>query len=773
MWAQSLAIALVMACGVAVLVLSVGTYRSIEETRTAYYERYRFGDVFASAVRAPNTLAHAIASIDGVAAVETRIVEPVLLDIEGMREPATGMAISIPPSGDIAVNALFVREGRLPEPARANEVAVNANFAIAHGFEIGGTFDAIINGSKIRLTIVGIVLSPEYVYAIGPGDMMPDDRRFGVLLAAAGNAASLFDLRGAFNSVAVRLLPGANEVAVLERIDALTAPYGGIGAYGRKDQLSNAFLDGELVQLRGMAAMVPPIFLLVSAFLINMTLSRLITLEREQIGLLKASGYSRTAVAWHYVKLVLVISVVGIAIGWAVGTWAGHGMTVMYAEFYAFPFLLFYTDPGTYVIAAAISMGAAVAGAVQAIRTAFTLPAAVAMQPPVPPAYRRLLPVSFGHLSFFSSLNVMAFRHIVRHPVRSTLTALGIAFSVSLMTMALGTIDSMNFMMDVIFFRTERQDVSLAFAGQKPEAVVQSVQRLPGVLTAEPFLALPAELRHGHRTRQISIVGKPPDADLSRVLDLALDPVTLPESGLAVGDRVAELLDVRLGDMVTVEFLDGRRLVTELPVTQIIRSYIGLMVFMDIDALARAARTGPRLSGVHVSIDPTLLDNLYAAVKDAPAVGAVALQALAFERFRATMEQNILLVLMVYLVLSAVIAFGVVYNIARIQLSERARELAILRVLGFGRAEVSNVLLIEIAIVVAAAQPIGWGFGWLVGYFVTSGLASDLFRVPFVVEPSTFAISTLAVAGFAVLSALIVRRRVDRLDLIRVLKTRE
>lgn len=773
MWAQSLAIALVMACGVAVLVLSVGTYRSLEETRAAYYERYRFGDAFASAVRAPRAIVDDIAAIDGVSAIEARIVSPVILDIEGMREPATGIVISLPAIGEIAVNALFLREGRLPEPARANEVAVNANFVAAHALSVGDSFEAIVNGSRLRLSIVGIVLSPEHVYAIGPGDLMPDDRRFGIVWMPEATLASLFDLGGAFNSLALRLLPGANEAAVLERVDALTAPFGGVGAHGRADQLSNAFLDGELIQLQGMATIIPPIFLLVSAFLINMTLSRLITLEREQIGLLKAIGYSRSAVAWHYVKFVLAIAVVGIAIGAGAGTWLGRQMTVLYAEFYAFPFLIFRTDPGTYLIAAGISVAAAVVGAIQAIRTAFSLPAAVAMQPPVPPVYRRLLGGALERVSFFSALTIMALRHIIRHPVRSSLASLGIGFSVGLISMGVGTIDSMNFMMDTIFFRAERQDLSIAFSSQRPPGALYAVERLPGVLVAEPFLGAPAELSNGHLSRQIFIVGKPASTDLSRVLDLDHNPVTLPESGLAIGDRVAGILGVRLGDSVRVEFLDGLRRVVEVPITQIIQSYIGLVVYMDIDALAKLAGTGPRLSGAYLSIDANRLDDLYAAVKATPAIGAIGLQSLAYEQFRATMEENIFIMIALYIVLSGVIAFGVVYNSARIQLSERARELAILRVLGFRRREVSNVLLIEIALITAAAQPIGWFFGYGMGYVVTNGLASDLFRVPFIVQPATFAIATIAIGAAAAISALIVRRRVDRLDLIRVLKTRE
>ena len=773
LWAQSLAIALVMACGVATLVLAIGTYQSLDETRSAYYERYRFGDVFASVTRAPNSLARTIAAIDGVAAVETRVASPVVLDIPDMREPATGLAISVPESGDIAVNDVFLRQGRMPGRGHGNEVAVNWNFAQAHRFTIGSTFEAIINGSKVSLTIVGIVLSPEYIYALGPGDMMPDNRRFGVLWMQEPVLAPLFNLDGAFNSVSLRLLPGASQSAVIEPLDRLLEPYGGTGAYGRKDQLSNAFLDGELVQLKGMAEIIPPIFLAVSAFLINMILSRLISLEREQIGLLKALGYGRFAVVWHYLKLVLVIAALGTLIGIAGGTWLGRALTRLYAEFYSFPFLLFRSTPGVYLIAVGISFAAAILGALRAVSTAFALPAAVAMHPPAPQVYRRALGGLLGGRMIFSQLTTMALRHVVRHPVRSALTAVGIAFSVALVEVALGTMDSVTAMLDAIYYRTDRQDATLAFNTPRGPAVVAEAENLPGVVTAEPYLEHPVRISNGPYSRQLAITGKPPGADLSRVLDMDLEPVVLPPTGLALGDRVAQILHVNVGDMVRVTMLDGDRRTVEAPVTQIIQSYIGLMVFMDIDALARLAGTGSRVSGVHVALDSARLDDLYAAVKKTPQVSAVALMTVSRQRMEETMQQNMNISLFVYFALAVIIAFGVVYNSARIQLSERARELASLRVLGFSRAEVSSILFIEVGVVVALAQPIGWLVGTGFGLLITQSLATDIFRVPFVIELRTYAVGSLVVVAAALFSAAIVRRRIDRFDLVRVLKTRE
>jgi putative ABC transport system permease protein len=337
----------------------------------------------------------------------------------------------------------------------------------------------------------------------------------------------------------------------------------------------------------------------------------------------------------------------------------------------------------------------------------------------------------------------------------------------------MGTIASIDFMIDVIFFRTDRQDATILFAAEQSESILPLVLRLPGVMTAEPYLDLPVTLSNGQHSRRAVVTGKSAETDLSRVLDLDLEPVTLPESGLVLGDRLASLLHVSAGDLIRIDFLTGERRTVEAPVAQVIQSYIGLMAYMDKDALARLSGTGPRVSGAHLAIDGARLDDLYAAVKETPEVASVALQSIARIRFQETMQENILIMITVYFTLAVIIAFGVVYNSARIQLSERARELATLRVLGFGRGEVSRVLFIETGVIIAVAQPIGWGFGTAIGYFVTESIASDLFRVPFEIEPSIFAIASLVVVGAALVSALIVRRRVDRLDLVRVLKTRE
>jgi putative ABC transport system permease protein len=787
LWAQALAIALVMASGVTTLILAVGAYRSLEETRSAYYERYRFAEVFASTKRAPEFVERQILEISGVATAETRISEFALLDIEGMEQPATGRALSLPDYRDATLNRIFLREGRLPEIGRVDEVTINEAFAKAQGFKLGSRFHAILNGYKRPLTVVGIALSPEFIYAVGPGDLIPDDRRFGILWMSEKALAAIFDLDGAFNSVSLKLLRGANSAEVIQQLDDILERYGGTGAVSRKDQPSHAFIDAELKQLKSMAQVIPPIFLLVSAFLINITLTRLIALEREQIGLLKALGYWRTSIAVHYMKLIICIAAVGIFIGFFAGTWLGQGLTRLYADFFHFPFLIFQRGIDIYVIAAGISITTALAGGMRSIYTALTLPPAVAMSPPLPTHYTHLGIEKLQLVKQFSQLTIMAIRHIIRWPVRSGLTVLGISMSGALLITALFSLDSIEFMIDTIYFQADRQDATLNFTQKRPVKVLQEVEHLPGVLAVEPYRSVAVRLRHGHYHRKLAIVGRAPNADLSRVLDKDNHPVELPQSGLLLSKRVAKLLHVSRGDMVDIEILDDsrgqgsldatsigtRRSTRRLPVAGVIQSFLGLAVYMDLNALNEMLDEAPVVSGVHMAIDDSQTKSLFKAIKGLPAVSSIALQGASLAKFRETLAKNLTIMTSVYVVLSIIIAFGVVYNSARIQLSERAREFASLRVLGFTKGEVSHVLLLELAMLVLTAIPLAWFIGYGFAWATVQGFESDLYSLPFIIKSDTYAISAFVVLAAATVSALLVRRRIDQLDMIKALKTRE
>lgn len=773
LWPQALAIALVLAAGAATLILGIGAYQSLSETRAAYYERNRFADVFADLTRAPKIVEDEIARIPGVASVETRIAKIALLDLPTVPEPASAMFVSIPEFQEQKLNLLYMRSGRLPLPADENEVVVSEPFAKANGFDIGSTFDAILNGRKRTLRVVGTALSPEFIYSLGPYGLIPDDRRYGIVWMREKALAAAYDLTGAFSSVHLKLTSAASEPEAIQQLDGILARYGGLGAHGRRDQTSHAFLDAELQQLKAMSRILPPVFLLVAAFLVNMTLSRLILLEREQIGLLKALGYGGVAVGWHYLQFALAIAAVGIVIGIGAGTWLGFGMTRLYAEFYHFPFLVFRTDPAIYVIAAGVTLAAAAVGAVRAVREVVALPPAVAMSPPAPAIYRRLLPEAFYALVNIPQSLIMVTRHLLRWPVRTVSSVLGIALAVSVLVGSLWAFGSTEFMIDVTYNRAERANATINFGHERSMSAYFDTFALPGVLTAEPYRSVPVRIYHGPVERRIAISGKPSQSDLSRVLGPGLKPVQLPESGIALSDALAKILKAKIGDIVEVELLERDRRRAVLPVTGVIEGYLGLNAYMSLPALNRLMREGAVISGVNLLYDTARQDDLFRRLKTTPVANFIALQRTTLQNFRQTLQENLLVMITVYVSLGMIIAFGVVYNFARISLSEQGRELASLRVLGFHKSEVSAILLSELAVLTIVAQPLGWAIGYFFAWAMVQGFSSELYRVPLIVERSVYAWASVIVFASALASALVVRQRIDRLDLIEVLKTRE
>ena len=773
LWAQALAIALVLAAGVATIVLGNGAYRSLDETRAAYYERYRFADLFATAKRFPRTVVNQIAKINGVSVAEGRIEQSAVLDIDGFNQPATGQILSLPAGRTLRLNALVMKSGRLPENNRNNEVVVSATFADAHKFQPGSQFRAVLNGRKKRLTIVGIALSPEFIYALGPGDLIPDDRRYGIIWMGERAAEAAFDLDGAYNGIVAKLERSATPDAVIADVDRLLDRYGGTGAFTRKDQPSHAFIDAELNQLRTMSKIIPPIFFAVAAFLINMALSRLIVREREQIGLLKAVGYSSRDIALHYLKFVSLIALVGVLVGIFAGNYLGRGMTRLYAEFFHFPFLFFHYSTFIYLAATALSLAAAWLGALSAVRHAVQLSPAVAMAPPAPPNYGRNIFALPRIARLLPSAASMILRHTLRFPVRSGLTIMGIAASGGLLIMSMSTWDSIEFMIDVTYFRLQRQDITVTFRELQPQRVVHDLSKLTGVRQVETLRYAPAKLRHRHWQKRIALEGIERDADLRKTLGLDLERVRVPDVGVALSEKLAQTLRVGIGDRIEIDLTQGKRRRFTLPVTAVLQGYIGLQAVMELDTLNRLIGEGNVVSAADLLVDTNKIEALYRELKDMPAVSAVMLQKNSLAMFRKTLARNINIMMTTFIVLAVIITFGVVYNSARIQLSERGRELASLRVLGFRRAEVSAILLGEIALLAILALPFSWAFGYVFNWLLISGFDTDLYRVPFAISRHTYVYASLIMLLAATVAAFIVRLRIDRLDLIRVLKTRE
>lgn len=770
---QALAISLIVASGVAVLVMSLTAMQSLSDSSRAYYDRSRFADVFASVKRAPLHLRHDLAALEGVQAVEVRVMQFALLDMPGLREPVTGRLVSLPEQGAPALNRLRLVSGRLPDPLRRDEVVVSEAFAEAHDLAPGSRFGALLNGRRQMLTVTGIGQSPEFIYAIGPGALMPDPEHYGVLWMREPVLAAAFGLDGAFNDLALRLYPGAGVVDVVARVDALLAPYGGIGAYDRGDQLSHWFVTNEIAQLQTLARILPVVFLLVAAYLTNMVLARLVYLERAEIGLLKAFGYSNVAVVWHYAKMVVVLSIVGLLLGWGLGLWLGRWMTAMYAEYFRIPELIFRPGPWVFVLSAVVSVGASLIGVMSAARYAGTLPPAEAMRPPQPPVFRHRSGSLTRWLAALDQPTRIIVRQLLRRPVRSLLTSLGLAAALGLLVVSLQWFDALDHLIDEYFERQQRQDMTLVLADPAPLSVVRDVARLPGVLAVEPSRSAPVRFKAGHRSHREALVGLPSGARLTRLADADGKPVAVPRHGLLLADMLARKLGVVAGDRVQVQLLDGRRQHLELPVAAVFESSIGMAAYVDLEALNRALLEPGLVNVLQVVVDPASETALFASVQGIAPIAGVTLKRAATDMFDETIGETMLVMVMFYLAFAGTMSFGMVYNNLRIVLSERGRELATLRVLGFRPGEVSYMLFGEAGMLMLLALPLGCAFGWLLAIIMAARFETELFRIPVAIEPATYALAVVLTLAAALPSVILVQRRLQKLNLIAVLKTRE
>lgn len=770
---QATAVALVMASGLAVMIMARSLIVSLESARDAYYTNCRFADVFCDLKRAPNALRSRLAEIPGIAAVDTRVTGSVILDLPGLKEPADGKIVSLPEDRPQQLNLIFLRTGRLPEPGSNNEVVVGEAFAGAHAFSPGDTIEATIHGARQRLRIVGIGLSPEYVYQTPPGESVPDSRRFGVFWMNERALATALTLNGAFNNVVAEVASSADRRAVMAEIDHILGPYGGLIAYDRSDHLSAKQIDDRVRVLRGFSVAFPTVFLGIAAFMSSAVLTRLVRLQREQIAQLKAFGYSSGQVGWHYLKFAFVIVLVATIAGGLFGLWMGNEVVILYRQFFHFPSLPFRPDWTAILLAFVASAATSFLGVIGAVWQAVRLPAAEAMRPEPPAQFRPSAIERLGLQRLISPAFRMALRNLERKPWQAFFTTLGLAFATGIPIVPGAIRDGIAYLIDFQWDLAQRQDVTLSLIEPGSSSALSDMRSLPGVLSAEPFRSVTARLWHEHHERRVAVTGLPRDARLNRLLDQNGTPLTLPPSGLLISAKLAEILGAKPGDTIRVEVQEDRRPVFDTVVAGTITDFAGVGAYMDIDALRRLMREGSTVSGAHLAVDPAQWDDLLSQARRSPRIGSFTITRDARLSFDRTTGEMMGTMQAIYFGFAIIVSFGVVYNGARIALSERGRDLATLRVVGFTHREVATVMIGELALLTLLAIPPGLFIGNRLAGALVYASSTESVRLPLVLTAQTYATAALIVFLSSGLSFAVVSRRIRNLDLLGVLKARE
>jgi putative ABC transport system permease protein len=771
---QAIAVALVMACGLAMMIMTRSLIVSLETARDDYYRDYRFGQVFTRLKRAPLAVEAELAAIPGVAAVQTGIALQATLDVPGIDQPAVGTLHSLPERGELELGRLYLRQGRmLTGRAESGEVMVGEAFAEANGLKPGDTLNAVLYGRGQVLRIAGIVLSPEYVFEAPPGAALPDNRTYGVFWMPYKELATASNLYDAFNEATLTLAPGASERAVIAAVDRVLEPYGGRGAYGRDSHPSHVRLRDEIGTLRGLSVGFPLVFLSVAAFMVNAVMSRQITLQREQIAILKAFGFSNRQVGWHYLKFALVIVVAGTVIGAVGGDLLGRKLVEMYHLFFRFPKLEFLLATNALVAAGVVCALAALVGVRGAVRAAVDLPPAEAMRPEPPTRYRPALVERFRAGRALPASIRMMFRNIERRPWRAFLTSAALALATGILVVPSAFRDGINYVMDYQWDIIQRQTAFVALIEGGPARALADLRHLPGVTLAEPVRSAPVELRAGSRMRRLSVQGLPEQAVLNRVIDAHDREIALPPHGIVLSGKLAEVLGIGPGDEVNLRVLDGKRAELRVRVAALAEDFAGTAAYMELGALNRLLGEGDRINGAYLSVAGGGWHEFLRALKETPQAASLLVKDSIRNSFRKTTAESIGLIQRLYLTFATVVAFGIVYNSARISLSERQRELATLRVIGFTRGEVAVVLVGELALLTLLALPAGLAIGSLFAAGILQTVNNEFIRLPLILTSFNYAFAVLVVAVASVASAVLACRRLDRLDLVGVLKARD
>lgn len=770
---QAVAVAVVMACGLAMLIMARSLIESLDSTRREYYEAHRFAQVFGHLKRAPESLTPRIAAIPGVAAVQTDIAVQVTLDLDGLDEPASGMVRSLPDFDPPQLNRLFLRTGRWLTPGRRGEVLVGEAFAKANGIGPGDTLAMLLNGRRQTVRIAGIVLSPEYVFESRPGTALPDNRTYGIFWMPYQEIAAAYDLDGAFNHFALTLEPGAAERPVLDALDRLLEPYGGRGAFARADHPSHIRVSDEIRVLGTLSIGFPLVFLSVAAFMTNAVLSRLLNLQREQIAILKAFGFSNHQVVLHYLKFAFVIVTGGTILGALGGLVLGQRLVGMYEVFFRFPELAFRLDRTAVVIALFVGIASATVGVFGAVRRAARLPPAEAMRPEPPASYRPAFVERTGIGRLFSHSFRIAVRNLERRPMQALFTIAGLALATGILIVPNCFRDSVNELLGFQWDVVQRQDINLGLVEPTGIEVRHLLRQLPGVLAVDPFRHAAVRIRSGHLSRQLALQGIPRNTQHSRVVQAGYREVPVPTHGIVISAILGSVLNVRVGETVEIEFLEGRRLTRRLPVVGLANDFTGVAAYIELSALNRLLGEGDLVNGASFTVDQAQRPAFLRALKDIPRVSWVGIKKSLRANFEQTTAASINLIQSIYMTFAVVVAFGVIYNNARISLAERARELATLRVIGFSQREVGAVLVTELVILALAAVPLGLLLGTGFASGILREVNTETIRLPTILTLHNYAFAAAVVAIASALSALIVLRRLRGLNLVSALRAPE
>ena len=769
--AQALSISLLIICGVSLLIGSWSAYRALIDARDSFYTQYAFADLFIDVKKAPLSLTPQIQSIEHVSGVEPRIVLDGLIDLK-QGEPAVGRFISNPSGSQPKLNRLYLRKGRLPSAHRELEVAVHEGFAQAHHIELGQRIDLTIQGKRKQARVVGVALSPEYIYALSPFAPLPDDQHFGVIWMPIEALEEIGAMHGAFNQICVST-EDVELNPIKTSMDRILKQYGGKGAYSRDQQPSHQFVNDEILQQKTTALVTPFVFLGVAAFLIQITSSRLVSLHRIPIATLKALGYTSREVSSHYLTLITLILTMGALPGLVFGAGLGQLYSKSYEHFFRFPNIDFSLSTPVSLLGLLSGILPGLLGAYRSIRAVFQLSPADAMKPPAPLAFHSGWMETLPIMKHLRASQRMTLRTLLFRPFRLLFSTLGNSAALALIIVAISWNDTIEFLLNTQFHYVQREDASVLLTHPIKPGGVRELLTLPGVLDAEGYRTSPIRLHFMNHKKELSLMGWPHEPRLRGRFDSHLKKTHWPGAGIVLSRYFETCWGMKRGDLVEVETLEGKPRRKWVQLSEFSDELIGVSASTDLQTLSFILDESPTYNLILLRTDPEQNTRLYIQLKQLPVVSGVHFKSSLYQGFKRTMGSIIEISMIILTLFALCLALGVIYNSVRVSLSERCREIASLRVLGFTQRETNQILFTESALQTSFSLLPGCCLGWWITRLILKGVNTEVFAFPVVMNQSTYCRAILVILFGFILSTLLTAPLSAKLSLADALKAQD
>ena len=770
---QFISILIIVILGVTFYIAINSAFKNLSNSSSEYYSEYRLADIWVDLYSAPIGIKEKVESIPNVKTATGRIVKDASINI--LEENATLRFISLPDIKSDIVNDVVIKSGRYFSEDDSNQCLLDEDFFKANNFNLGEYIYPIINGNKVKLKIVGCVKSPEFVYTLkDASEIMADNKRFGIVYVKQSFGEAIFDLNGSINNISIEIFNGSNVEDVKDDVKKALKNYGVKSVIDRDEQISSKMISEEMKQLKSMGGKFPVIFFMVASVIIYIMMGRMVENQRTQIGVLKALGFTNMQVLAYYMSYSAMIAFIGSFIGSILGTYMGASMTKLYNQYFNLP-LADIKIYGEYVIPAFIlTLIFCLFAGYNSCKIIFKIMPSEAMRQKSPESGKKIIIEKIDLIwKNISYLEKIILRNLFRYKKRAILTSLGVIFSSAILLVALSMGDSMDFMIKQQYGNIQNYDIKVKFSKLISTEELIDIKNITHVKDMEPILETGVEISNGWKSKTVGFTALVKDAEMYRVEDKSGNAIGIPSNGVLISEKLANTLGVKVNDSVNIKFYFPGKEKKDMVVRGIVVQYLGLSTYTSMDNLNSILGEGMIASSAVLKLDNINFENeIKNKLKDMPNVTSVESKSDSLNALLSAMGA-MQASIGVYIMLAAILLSAVLYNIATINIFERQRELATLKVLGFSNNEVKKLIFNENYIIVILGMIVGLPFGKWLGAALMESSSTDAYTIPYVVEFKTYIIAIILTLLFTAITNLTLIRKIKALDMIEVLKNKE